>query len=296
MRVLITGVQGQLGHELMRLAPQGFDTVGMGSAELDISDAERVAVLVAELQPQLIINAAAYTAVDKAESELARAWAVNRDGVAHLAVAAERLSIPLLHISTDYVFAGDAREPYRECDPTGPTGVYGASKLGGELELAAKCSRYMILRTSWVFAAQGNNFVKTMLRLGRERDQLGVVADQQGCPTSAASIARALWTLAMQYRDLGSLHWGTYHFSGTPACTWHEFALEIFRQGHQHGAITKIPQVRGIDSVEYPTPAKRPAWSVMDCSKLRDQLGISQPDWRLELAAVITEMAQSEVA
>jgi dTDP-4-dehydrorhamnose reductase len=296
MRVLITGAQGQLGHELMRLAPQGFETVGMGSAELDISDAERVAVLVAELQPQLIINAAAYTAVDKAESEMERAWAVNRDGVAHLAVAAERLSIPLLHISTDYVFAGDAREPYRECDPTGPTGVYGASKLGGELELAAKCSRYMILRTSWVFAAQGNNFVKTMLRLGRERDQLGVVADQQGCPTSAASIARALWTLAMQYRDLGSLHWGTYHFSGTPACTWHEFALEIFRQGHQHGLITKIPQVRGIDSAEYPTPAKRPAWSVMDCSKLREQPGISQPDWRLELAAVITELAQSEVA
>lgn len=296
MRVLITGAQGQLGHELMRLAPQGFEIVGMGSAELDISNAEQVAVLVAELQPQLIINAAAYTAVDKAESEMERAWAVNRDGVAQLAVAAERLSIPLLHVSTDYVFAGDAREPYRECDPTGPTGVYGASKLGGELELAAKCSRYMILRTSWVFAAQGNNFVKTMLRLGRERDQLGVVADQKGCPTSAASIARALWTLAMQYRDLGSLHWGTYHFSGTPACTWHEFALEIFRQGHQHGLITKIPQVRGIDSAEYPTPAKRPAWSVMDCSKLREQLGISQPDWRLELAAVISELAQSEVA
>jgi dTDP-4-dehydrorhamnose reductase len=295
MRVLITGAQGQLGHELMRLAPKGFETVGMGSAELDISDAERVAVLVAELQPQLIINAAAYTAVDKAESEMERAWAVNRDGVAHIAVAAERLSIPVLHISTDYVFAGDAREPYRECEATGPTGVYGASKLGGELELAAKCSRYMILRTSWVFAAQGNNFVKTMLRLGRERDQLGVVADQQGCPTSAASIARALWTLAMQYRDLGSLHWGTYHFSGTPACTWHEFALEIFHQGHQRGLITKIPQVRGIDSTEYPAPAKRPAWSVMDCSKLREKLGISQSDWRLELSAVISELAQSEV-
>lgn len=290
MRVLITGAQGQLGHELMRLAPPGFDTVGMGSAELDISDAERVAVVVAELQPDLIINAAAYTAVDKAESEMERAWAVNRNGVAHLAVAAERLSIPLLHISTDYVFAGDAREPYRECDPTGPTGVYGASKLGGELELAAKCSRYMILRTSWVFAAQGNNFVKTMLRLGRERDQLGVVADQQGCPTSAASIARALWTLAMQYRDKGSLHWGTYHFSGAPACTWHEFALEIFRQGYQHGLITKIPQVRGIDSAEYPTPAKRPAWSVMDCSKLRETQGITQSDWRQELVDVLAEL------
>ncbi|VVO90012.1 dTDP-4-dehydrorhamnose reductase [Pseudomonas fluorescens] len=290
MRVLVTGAQGQLGHELMRSAPLGFDIVGMGSAELDLSDAERVAMLVAELQPQMIINAAAYTAVDKAESETERAWAVNRDGVAHLAVAAERLSIPLLHISTDYVFAGDAHEPYRECDATGPTGVYGASKLGGELELAAKCSRYMILRTSWVFAAQGNNFVKTMLRLGRERDQLGVVADQQGCPTSAASIARALWTLAMQYRDQGSLHWGTYHFSGAPACTWHEFALEIFRQGHQHGLITKIPQVRGINSADYPTPAKRPAWSVMDCSKLRETQGIAQSDWRQELTDVLVEL------
>lgn len=291
MRVLITGAQGQLGHELMRLAPLGFDTVGMGSAELDISDAERVAVVAAELQPHLIINAAAYTAVDEAESEMERAWAINRDGVAHLAVAAENLSIPLLHVSTDYVFAGDAREPYRECDPTGPTGVYGASKLGGELELAAKCSRYMILRTSWVFAAQGNNFVKTMLRLGRERDKLAVVADQQGCPTSAASIARALWTLAMQYRDQRSLHWGTYHFSGTPACTWHEFALEIFGQGNQQGLITKIPQVRGIDSVEYPTPAKRPAWSVMDCSKLRETQGITQSDWRQELTDVLEELA-----
>lgn len=294
MRVLITGAQGQLGHELMRLAPPGFNTVGMGSAELDISDAEHVAVAVAKLQPQLIINAAAYTAVDKAESDIERAWAVNRDGVAHLAVAAERLSIPVLHISTDYVFAGDAREPYRECDPTGPTGVYGASKLGGELELAAKCSRHMILRTSWVFAAQGSNFVKTMLRLGGEREQLGVVADQQGCPTSAASIARALWELAMQYRDQGSLHWGTYHFSGAPACTWHEFALEIFRQGHEHELITKIPQVRGIDSAEYPTPAKRPAWSVMDCSKLRETQGIAQSDWRLELTDVLVELTGNQ--
>lgn len=292
MRVLITGAQGQVGHELMRLAPQGCEIVGMGSAELDISDAARVALVVAELQPHLIINAAAYTAVDKAESELERAWAVNRDGVAHLAIAAERLGIPLLHISTDYVFTGDAREPYRECDPTGPTGVYGASKLGGELELAAKCSRHMILRTSWVFAAQGNNFVKTMLRLGRERDELGVVADQQGCPTSAASIAHALWTLAIQYRDQGSLHWGTYHFSGIPACTWHEFALEIFRQGHKQGLITKMPQVRSIDSAEYPTPAKRPAWSVMDCSKLQVTQGIAQSDWRQDLADVLVELAE----
>ncbi|WP_137888127.1 dTDP-4-dehydrorhamnose reductase [Pseudomonas sp. 2FE] len=290
MRVLITGARGQVGHELLRLAPEGFDTVGMGSTELDIADAAQVAAVVDEVQPQLIINAAAYTAVDKAESEQERSWAVNRDGAAHLAIATERLGIPLLHISTDYVFAGDAREPYRETDPTGPTGVYGASKLGGEEVLATNCSRHIILRTSWVFGAHGNNFVKTMLRLGREREELGVVADQHGCPTSAASIASVLWSLASQYRDRGALQWGTYHFSGTPACTWHEFALEIFRQAQELELLERLPHVRAIATADYLTPAKRPAWSVLDCNKLRNVYHIVQADWRVELATVLREL------
>ncbi|WP_137817984.1 dTDP-4-dehydrorhamnose reductase [Pseudomonas sp. 2FG] len=291
MRVLITGARGQVGHELLRLAPEGFDTVGMGSTELDIADAAQVAAVVDEVQPQLIINAAAYTAVDKAESEQERSWAVNRDGVAHLAIAAERLGIALLHISTDYVFAGDAREPYRETDPTGPTGVYGASKLGGEVVLTANCSRHIILRTSWVFGAHGNNFVKTMLRLGLEREELGVVADQHGCPTSAASIASVLWSLASQYRDRGALQWGTYHFSGTPACTWHEFALEIFRQAQELELLERLPHVRAIATADYLTPAKRPAWSVLDCNKLKNVYRIAQADWRVELATVLRELA-----
>lgn len=291
MRVLITGARGQVGHELLRLAPQGFEAVGMGSAELDIADPARVAMVVDQLQPQLIINAAAYTAVDKAESEAERAWTVNCKGVANLAVAAERLGIPLLHISTDYVFAGDAELPYRETDPTGPTGEYGASKLGGEQALTAQCSRHIILRTSWVFGAHGNNFVKTMLRLGREREELRVVADQHGCPTPAASIARALWELANQYRERSCLHWGTYHFSGMPACTWHEFALEIFRQAHELGLLTRMPQVRAIATAEYPTPAKRPAWSVLDCNRLLAAHGIAQADWREELRQVLRELA-----
>lgn len=291
MRVLITGAGGQVGHELLRLAPPGFQVQGLGSTALDIANADQVTEVVDRFRPELIINAAAYTAVDKAETEPERAWAVNRDGVAHLALAAERLAIPVFHISTDYVFAGDASEPYRETATPGPTGVYGASKLGGELALAANCSRYITLRTSWVFGAYGNNFVKTMLRLGRERDELGVVADQQGCPTSAGSIAQALWALAVQYRERGTLQWGTYHYAGMPACTWHAFALEIFRQAREQGLLERVPAVRAITTADYPTPATRPAWSVLDCSKLRTAHNIAQADWREELGLVLRELA-----
>ena len=163
--------------------------------------------------------------------------------------------------------------------------------MAGEVELASNCSRHLILRTSWVFGAHGNNFVKTMLRLGREREELGVVADQQGCPTSAASIARALWTLACEYREQGSLKWGTYHFSGTPACSWHAFALEIFAQAQTLGLLARLPQVRAIATVDYPTPARRPAWSVLDCSKLGAAHGIMPADWREELQQVLRELA-----
>lgn len=287
MRVLITGARGQVGHELLCLAPDGFEVQGFGSAELDISDAGQVAAAVDRLQPQLIINAAAYTAVDKAEAEPERAWAVNCAGVTHLSMAAARLGIPVFHLSTDYVFAGDAHTPYGEADPTAPTGVYGASKLGGEAELARHCARHIIFRTSWVFSAHGTNFVKTMLRLGRERDELSVVADQHGCPTSAASIARALWALAVRYRDQGALRWGLYHYSGAPACTWHGFALDVFRSAHEQGLLARIPQVNPITTADYPTPARRPAWSVLDCSKLHEAHGIVQADWREELRVVL---------
>jgi dTDP-4-dehydrorhamnose reductase len=287
MRILVTGANGQVGHELLSLAPAGFEVLGFGSAELDITNAEQVGDSVERLQPQLIINAAAYTAVDKAESEPERAWAVNSAGVANLGVAAAKLGIPVFHISTDYVFAGDADTPYRETDPTAPTGVYGASKLGGEVELAKHCARHIILRTAWVFGAHGNNFVKTMLRLGRERDQLGVVADQHGCPTSAASIARALWALAERYRDQGDLAWGLYHYSGTPACTWHDFARAIFDAGLEQGLLKRLPQLNAIPTSAYPTPARRPAWSVLGCGKLQQTFGIAPADWREELRAVL---------
>lgn len=287
MRVLITGARGQVGQELLQRAPGGFEVIGLGSAELDIRDAQAVGATVARLQPELIINAAAYTAVDKAESDAGQAWAVNCEGVRHLALVAQAQGIPLMHISTDYVFAGDAREAYREEDATGPTSVYGASKLGGEQVLRQYCPQHVILRTSWVFGAYGHNFVKTMLRLGRERNSLNVVADQQGCPTAALGIADALWRMTERYREHGSLPWGTYHLRSLPACSWHMFACEIFRQAHSLGLLPRIPDVKAISSAEYPTPARRPAWSVLDSSKLFMRLGICANDWRTDLAEVL---------
>lgn len=275
----------------MRLVPAGFTAIGMGSNELDISNPDQVVSKVSEVQPQLIINAAAYTAVDKAESESERAYAVNAKGAENLAASAATLGIPLFHISTDYVFSGDAKAPYKETDATGPTGVYGASKLAGEVAVAEHCVQHIILRTSWVFGAHGNNFVKTMLRLAQTRDELGVVADQQGCPTSAASIAKALWAMASQYRENGSLNWGTYHFSNAPATTWHGFAEEIFRQTVERKMLGKAPKVNPIKTVDYPTPAQRPAWSVMDCSLIQEKLNIGQSDWRDELSEMLEELS-----
>jgi len=290
LRVLITGANGQVGHEIINLAPQGFEVLGLGSRELDITNADLLTATIERLQPQLIINAAAYTAVDKAESEPERAWAVNCAGVANLGLAAAKLGAPVIHISTDYVFAGDADTPYRETDPTAPAGIYGASKLAGEVELAEHCARHIILRTSWVFGAHGNNFVKTMLRLARERSELSVVADQHGGPTSAASIARALWSLAERYREQGELAWGLYHYSGGPACTWYDFAKGIFDAALEQGLLERMPQLNAIPTSAYPTPARRPAWSVLDCRKLQQDFGINPADWRDELQAVLRRL------
>ncbi len=290
VKVLITGAAGQVGSELVKLAPANFEVVAYNSSELDITNPQKVQQVVAEQAPALVINAAAYTAVDKAESDTERAYAVNEAGVINLAQAAVALNIPMFHISTDYVFDGGATIPYRETDPVAPTGVYGASKLAGEQALAKSGVKHIILRTSWVFSAEGNNFVKTMLRLGKERDSLGVVADQHGCPTSAASIAKILWQLARKYTEGYELPWGIYHFSNSPATTWHGFAYEIFKQAVETGVLDKAPVVNAIKTSDYPTPAKRPAWSVMDCSALVSLLGSGLPGWPQELLVVLKNL------
>ena len=256
-KVLVTGAKGQVGSEIVKAVPAGFTVIGLGSNELDITNQQQVTAVIAQYKPDLIINAAAYTAVDKAESDSDNAYAVNQQAVAWLAQAAKQADIPLFHISTDYVFDGESTTPYKETDPVNPQSVYGMSKLAGEQVLAATHNKHIILRTSWVFGAEGNNFVKTMLRLGKERDELSVVADQHGCPTSASSIAKALWQLAEKYKTERTLPWGIYHFSNSPACTWYEFACEIFEQAVKAGVLERKPEVQPITTAEYPTPAKR---------------------------------------
>lgn len=294
MRVLITGARGQVGQELMLSAPHDWQVSGFGSSELDISDAQQVRAVLQSLQPQLIINAAAYTAVDKAETDSQRAHAVNHLGAENLAKAAQQVDCPLLHISTDYVFAGQHAKPYTEEDVPAPSSVYGASKWLGEQAITTCCKRHIILRTSWVFGLHGNNFVKTMLRLGQERDTLSIVSDQVGGPTSARSIAHALWQIAEQYKNSGNSIWGTYHFSGAPTCSWYDFANEIFTQASALKLIERSPTLKPINTSDYPTPAQRPAYSVLDNSKISQQLKIAQSDWKNELNIMLRALKDAQ--
>lgn len=297
MRILVCGAGGQVGHELVdRAGTYGLEALGMTRERLDVTDADQVSGVVHELDPGMIINAAAYTHVDNAETHSERAYAVNRDGAAALAQAARQASIPLLHISTDYVFSGEARTAYREEDEIAPTGVYGASKAAGEAAVQAALDEHLILRTSWVYGEHGHNFVKTMLRLGRQRDSLSVVADQSGCPTQAGSIADVLLQLAQRYAREGTLAWGLYHYSGRSPCTWFDFAVEIFRQAEAKGMLAKQPQVSSITTAQYPTPARRPAWSVLDCSKFEATFGIDTRDWHDDLSVVLDALARAEAS
>ena len=294
MRVLITGAQGQVGQELMLSAPPSWQVSALGSQQLDISDAQQVLDNIRQVQPQLIINAAAYTAVDKAESDSDRAYAVNQQGAHNLATAAQSIDCPLLHISTDYVFDGKHKQPSTEHDTPAPNSVYGDSKWQGEQAITAICRQHIILRTSWVFGLHGNNFVKTMLRLGQERDALSIVSDQIGGPTSARSIAQALWQIALQYQSSGDCPWGIYHFSGAPACSWYDFATEIFRQAIKFNLIEYSPKLNTIRSCDYPALAPRPAYSVLDNSKIQQHFNIPQSDWRAELSLMLATLKDAQ--
>ena len=291
MKILITGAQGQVGKELVSIANQrGFDVIAAGQTELDITQLKNIKSYFEVHQPDLVINAAAYTAVNKAEEEQDIAYAINRDGAANLAAVSKEKNIPLLHISTDYVFDGTKSEAYSENDAVSPLGIYGISKWQGEETIRQTLPEHIILRVAWVFGEQGNNFVKTMLRLAKDRDELSVVADQFGRPSPAKDIAKTLIILAEQYQKEKTLEWGTYHYCGDEKVSWCGFAKEILKQAKEQGLIEKDIKVNAITTAEYQDPTKRPANSVLDCEKIKNTFGIEMPSWKESLNQVLTEL------
>jgi len=282
MKLLVFGQTGQLAQELIRRAPAGVLVQALGRDLADLANPEACAEAIRTTDADAIINAAAWTAVDKAEAEEDAATVVNGAAPTAMALAAAARGLPFLHVSTDYVFDGAGTHAFTTDHPVAPLGAYGRSKLAGEQGVRAAGGNHLILRTSWVFSVHGANFVKTMLRLGATRESLTVVADQIGGPTPAADIADALFAAAMQMR-LGK-EGGTYHFAGAPDASWAEFARAIMA-----GAGLAC-DIRDIPSTDYPTPAKRPLNSRLDCSALQRDFGIARPDWRAGLTSVLDEL------
>lgn len=288
MRILVFGHDGQVAHALRTLSWPGVAVTALGRAGADITDADAVRRAVDAVRPDIAVNTAAYTAVDRAETEPEPAFAVNRDGAGHIAAACAAAGVPLIHYSTDYVFDGAKDGPWREDDPIAPLGVYGASKAAGEEAVRAAGPRHVILRTAWVFSAHGNNFVRTMLRLGAERDRLGIVADQRGCPTAAADLAAAAVTAARHVLATGE-GWGTYHCCGAPPTTWHGFAEAIFEERRLLTGLAP-PRLDAIATADYPTPARRPANSVLDTTRFATRFGMPAPAWRDALRQVVRQL------
>lgn len=278
MTLLVFGRSGQLARELQRQS----EVTALGRAEADLSDPAACAAAIHAAAPRAVINAAAYTAVDRAETEEPLATRINAEAPAAMAQACAERAIPFLHVSTDYVFDGSGETAWREDDPVAPLNAYGRSKLAGERAVRAAGGRHVILRTSWVFSAHGANFLKTMLRLGETRDSLSVVADQLGGPTPAADIAATLLSLTQALCD--GQGGGTYHYAGAPAVSWADFARAIFAAAGRDVAVTDIP------TSAYPTPARRPLNSRLDCAKLRADFGITPADWHAGLAAALDQL------
>lgn len=288
MTLLVLGAGGQIGRALVELA--GDHALGLDRAACDISDASSVARAMSAPGLSMVVNCAGFTAVDRAESEQSRAFAVNREGAAIVARAACLRHLPMIHISSDYVYDGAREGYYREEDALAPLNVYGASKAAGDVAVAAANPMHLLLRVSWVFGIHGVNFVKTMLRLGREQSELRIVDDQRGRPTEATDIARAILTMASACRQPGFKGWGTYHFAGTPTTTWYGFARAIFDR--RNG---RSPRLVPITSEEYPTPARRPLNATLCCAKIRRTFAIDQPDWRTSLSRVLAVIDEARV-
>lgn len=273
MKVLVTGAEGQVGRALMATAPKGLQLLGVGRNAFDLTRPDRIRAGLDAQRPDMVVNCAAYTAVDRAEDEAGMAMAVNRDGAADLALALAERGTPLIHLSTDYVFDGNKAGAYSEDDATGPINVYGASKLAGELAIAGVLDSHVIVRTSWVYGTDGVNFVRTLLRLARERDELRVVDDQRGCPTAASHIAEVIAVIAESIAAGRDDRWGLYHYCDDTVLTWHGFAARVFARAAP--LIGPVPKLVPIASEAYPTAARRPSNSVLDCRRIADAFGIA---------------------
>jgi len=299
MKILVLGANGQVGSELgaqlngvRPLEGDRFTIIFASRSDVDVTELHALRDFLSHHEPNWIINATAYTSVDSAETEASQAYKVNEHAVRVLADYCDTNDSNLVHISTDYVFDGRGKLPFREDSEVAPLGVYGASKLAGEEAIRSILERHIILRTAWVFGASGGNFVKTMLRLAETRSELGVVGDQYGAPTSARGIAKAIATLLSQMSQAESTdkRWGTYHYTGQPFVSWAEFAREIFMRAVQLGAISSNTTVNAIATEQYPTPAKRPHNSRLDCSKIKETFGIEPDDWHQSLEEMLNEI------
>lgn len=284
MTLFVFGAGGQVGRALIERA--GASAIGADRHGCDICDEAAVTRALADPALTAVVNCAAFTAVERAQSEPVNAFAVNAGGAAIVARAAAARRLPLIHLSTDYVYAGAGREPHCEEEPAAPLNVYGASKAAGDAAVATTSPAHLVLRTSWVFGVYGANFVKTMLRLARERDELRIVADQIGGPTEARDIADAVLAMAAICRRPGFSAWGIYHFAGAPSTSWHGFAQAIFE------CAPPPPRLLPVASSEYPTAVVRPANSTLNCNRIGDVFGITPPDWRASLARVMAEQAE----
>ncbi len=291
-KILITGCNGQLGTALQNDNEQNnYDIIAATRSTMDITDMVSISDAISHFTPDIIINTAAYTAVDKAESAEVECMRINHIGTQNIAIACQENKIPLIHISTDYIFAGSKQKPIAEDDIANPINIYGKSKWLGEEAIRKHAEQYIILRVSGVFSEYGNNFLKTMLRLAAERDELSIVSDQITCPTYAGNIAKVIYSLT---KNLSK--WGTYHYCDTPPVSWHEFANSIINTAKQHAAL-RVQNVKPIKASEYSTAAKRPAYSVLDCSKINKDYGIVQADWMDSVNTIVrTELEKRIVS
>lgn len=287
MSILVLGSNGQLARHLREVLEE--DASFCGRREIDLKDAAAAEAAILRASPTAIINAAAYTAVDKAEDEPELAWRINAEGAAAVARAAAALDIPLLHVSTDYVFGGDSERPYRDSDPTFPVNIYGKTKLAGELAVASLCRQHWILRAGWIFSELDGNFVTTMLRLAGERDQLRIVADQHGRPTYAGHLARMI-ALLVTGRTRSSVPWGTFHVGGGDPTSWYKFATQIISCACKQELLKQRPSIEAILTVDYPTRARRPMYSILAPSDALEKAFGGALDWQTGLDEVLARL------